>query len=155
MNNKFLIPIIFLLGLGVVGFIVFRVLSKKPEPKPATKTEDVVNTSLPENKEIEVTVVKSKSAADTIILTIKKLNKKYASVAYEIPFETQGTLQGVTSGSKPIDISGKDEFTKDVYLGTCSRNVCRPYPGVTKVSVALELTDTNSQKSQFTKDYPL
>jgi hypothetical protein len=77
------------------------------------------------------------------------------SVGYELTYESQGLIKGVDSGSSAIDVTGKDTFERDIYLGTCSRNVCKPDPGVTKVSVVLKFTDKSGQKSQFSKDYDL
>ena len=76
-------------------------------------------------------------------------------VAYELTYESQGLVKGVNSGSKPIDVAGKDSFEREVYLGTCSRNVCKSDGGVKSVSVVLEFTGESGKKSQFSKEYPL
>ena len=77
------------------------------------------------------------------------------SVAYELSYESQGLIKGVNSGSKPIDTTDKDSFEREVYLGTCSKNDCKPDVGVTKISVVLEFTDKDGKRSQYSKDFEL
>jgi hypothetical protein len=63
--------------------------------------------------------------------------------------------KGVTSGSKALDVTGEDSFEREIYLGTCSKNVCKPDLGVTKVALVLEFTDKDAKKSQFSKEFEL
>ena len=149
--KKKLLPIfiaLIVIGVGIVGFTVF----KKSPVKP---TEVVVEEQLAvADSSIAAEVAWSKIKDNTIVLSITGLKSGYTKVAYEISYETLGVVQGVTAS--PLDITGKDTFTRDdIYLGTCSRNVCRPHTGVKKVSLVLEFTDTSGKKSQLTKDFDL
>lgn len=139
--------------LIITGVIVYKsVFSTKPE---AEVTEDIIQTVLPPaDASITVDVTRSKTKDNTIVLSVSGLESAYTSISYELSYETQGVIQGVTS--KPLDVSGKDSFVRDdIYLGTCSRNVCRPHVGVNKVTVNLAFTDTSGKQSQFSKDYVL
>lgn len=138
------------LGAGVVGFTIY-----KNAQKPATQA--VVEEEAPvvvADSAITANVSLSKVKSNTLVLSISGLKNGYTAVAYEISYDTQGVVQGVTS--RPLDITGKDTFTRDdIYLGTCSKNVCTPHTGVKKVSVVLEFTDASGKKSQLSKDFDL
>ncbi len=158
MNKNTIIAAVLVIALLITGFVVYKAVTKPKAPaKTETSQDDSsgVDDSLPKNTSIDVTVEKSSSKDNTIVLTASKLDKKYTGIDYEVTYETKGTYQGVNSGSKPLDVTGQDEFTREVYLGTCSKNVCTPHTGISQVSIALELTDTDGNKTQFTKDYPL
>lgn len=137
--------------LFITGAVVYTaVFSQKP-----AVVEEVVDEPLPPaDATISVEIIKSKSKDNTLVLTVSGLGSKYATLAYEISYETQGVVQGVTS--QPLILTGKDTFVRDdIYLGTCSGKVCKPHPGVKKVSVVIEFTDSTGQKTQFSKDYEL
>jgi hypothetical protein len=151
MKKKLLPIIIAVVGIGIIvlGFVLLR--------KPTTSQEEVVveEIELAEaDSSIVADVTWSKTKDNTIVLSVSGLQGGYTKVAYEISYETQGVVQGVTT--RPLDILEKDSFTRDdIYLGTCSRNVCRPHTGVKKISLVLEFTDTTGKKSQLTKDFDL
>lgn len=87
------------------------------------------------------------------MLDVSGLAGKYTKISYELTYDTKGVTQG--SIGRPIDATGQDTASTEIYLGTCSRNVCTPHLGVTKISAALEFTDSSGKKSQFSKDYNL
>ena len=138
--------------LVVTGVVVYTAGFSQ---KPVTKVEEFLDESLPPvDSAIAVDLTKSKVKDNTLVLTVTGLESKYRTLAYEISYETQGVVQGVTS--QPLDLSGKDTFVRDdIYLGTCSGKVCKPHVGVKKVSVVIEFTDSTGQKTQFSKDYDL
>ncbi len=138
--------------LAVIGGVVAykTILSPKPA-KPVVEEQPIE--SLPAvEASVQIDVSKNKTKDNTVVLSVSGLGNKYSLIRYELSYDSQGITQGVTS--KPLEVSGKDSFVRDdIYLGTCSRNVCRPHLGVKKVSVVLEFTDTSGKKSQFSKDY--
>jgi hypothetical protein len=138
------------------GILVYTVINRpqvKPAPVPEESVpQDVIPTI---DSSINVDLVKSTSRANTVILTAKGLAGNITNVSYELSYESQGLIKGVNSGSKPIDTVGKDTFNREVYLGTCSKNDCKPDIGVSKVSIVLEFTDSAGKKSQFTQDYTI
>lgn len=152
-KNLFIIGgiVVTVIVAAVVGITVITQPKKNVavvvEEKPQEEIVPLVST-------VEVSVTKSRTKDNTIVLGISGLQSKYSKVAYEISYDSLGIVQGVTT--KPLDVSGKDTFTRDdIYLGTCSRNVCRPHPGVKKISLVLEFTDSSGKISQFSKEYDL
>lgn len=151
MKKSLIIGLLAALGIiaVIVGIVVMR--SNQSAPIQVVEEEEPI---VEADKAIVATVAWSKIKDNTVVLSATGLASKYTAVAYEVSYETLGVVQGVTS--RPIDISGKDTFTRDdIYLGTCSRNVCRPHTGVQKVSIVLEFTDLSGKKSQLTKDFDL
>lgn len=134
----------------MTGVVVYKATTSKPSEIVEEEPSEI----LPEvDSAVIVKVISNKN--NSVLLTVTGLARKYNSVAYELTYESQGLIKGVNSGSKPIDVAGKDSFEREVYLGTCSRNVCKPDPGVIKVSVVLEFTDSSGQRSQFSKEFEL
>lgn len=152
-------PYLFI-GIGVVVLILIGILVVKPMmskkgtiSKPAETTSEEESIA-PADESINVSVKWHPSKDNTVVLTVEGLKSKYMDIMYEISYETNGIVQGVTS--KPLSVAGMDTFTRDdIYLGTCSKNVCRPHTGVKSVTVVLEFTDMAGKKSQFSKDFSL
>lgn len=142
--------------LVITGVVVYKAVSKPKTPAVTATTEESNSGVLPPvDASVVVSLDKSPTKANSVVITAKGLGGKMVTVGYELTYESQGLIKGVNSGSTPIDTKGKDVFEREVYLGTCSRNDCKPDVGVTKVSVALEFTDASGKKSQFSKDYDL
>ena len=154
MKNKNLIIIsvvAVVLAVVSVGIIVMNQPKKNIAAVVEEEPQEVIE---PLASSVEVSLTKSKTKDNTIIMGISGMKSKYKTVAYELSYDSLGIVQGVTT--KPLDVTGKDAFTRDdIYLGTCSRNVCRPHPGVKKISLVLEFTAMTGKKSQFSKDYDL
>lgn len=154
MKNKNLIVIG---GIIVVIFVAVLGLSFTRQPKKEVAVvveEKPLEEIAPLASTVVVSVSKSRTKDNTIVLGVSGMQSKYSTVAYELSYDSLGIVQGVTT--KPLDIGGKDTFTRDdIYLGTCSRNVCRPHPGVKKVSLVLEFSDSSGKTSQFSKEYDL
>lgn len=140
--------------LIAIGVVIYKQVISTPKSQPIVQ-EEPTEILPPIDTSIKVTVLRSRTKDNTVNLEVSGLGGKYASVAYELTYETKGLIKGVNSGSKPIDVNGKDAFEREVYLGTCSRNVCKPDLGVKQVSVVLEFTDASGKKSQFSQDFDL
>lgn len=155
MKQKTSVILLAILLFGSVGgFAVYKLMSPAKQVTPVK--EEVQTESLPQvDSSVKIDLIKSKTKANTVVISVSGLGSNYRSVAYELTYQSQGLIKGVNSGSKPIDVTGKDSFERETYLGTCSKNDCRPDVGVTKVSLVLEFTKTDGKKSQFSKDYPL
>ena len=138
------------LGALVVGYAIYK--GNQTPTQPVEVEEEIV--VVPADESIVAGVAWSKVKDNTVVLSISGLKNGYKTVTYEISYETQGVVQGVTS--RPLEIADKDTFTRDdIYLGTCSRNVCKPHTGVNKVSLVLQFTDVSGAKSQLSKDFDL
>ncbi len=152
MNKKLLYGLLAVLLL-ITGIVVYKAATSG---SPAAIVTEEPAESLPSvASTVSVTVGKSRGKDNTVVLEVMGLGGTYASVAYELTYESQGLIKGVNSGSKPIEVGGQDGFSREVYLGTCSRNVCKPDAGVKAVSVVLEFTDSSGKKSQFSSDFDL
>ena len=151
---KHKLPIIIGLGvlLGLTGFLVWRTLSSPATP-PQVEEEIIEEDLEPIDPNIKVDVSEAKT--NTIVIAVSGMGGKVESVSYEVTYESQGIIQGVNSGSKPIETAGQDSFEREVYLGTCSRNVCRPHPGVKSVTVVLEFHNASGKKSEFSQEFQL
>ena len=150
----FIIPGVLVLLL--VGFIVVKAqVSTNDKNKPDQKEEIIEETLAQADASIEVDLTKSQVKDNTVVITVKGLGGKYVSIGYELQYESGGVGKGVTSGSKPLDVTDQDTFEREIYLGTCSKNVCKPDLGVTKVALVLVFTDKDGKKSQFSKEFEL
>lgn len=147
-----IVMILLLIGgaVAVVRFISGPTSQSETTNTPSNNGGGIVET----NTEVEVTIEKS-NKANTILLVVNKLSKKYSGIEYEITYDSEGLIKGVNSGSQPIDVMDQETFEKEVYLGTCSRNVCKADAGVNAVSVVIQFIDSQGKKSQFTQDFPL
>jgi hypothetical protein len=156
MSKNLVIAVILAIALGVTGFVVFSTL-RRSSPATSTTLQNVTPTEedIQKNTSVTVEVTESSAKDNTIVLSLGDLKSAYAGLTYEITYESNGILKGVNSGSKPLDITNQESWDRDVYLGTCSKNVCKPDVGVTTVSVSLEFTDIDGMKTQFSQDYPL
>ena len=153
MKNKNIVIALIVVLLLASGFTVFKALSK-PKVENVIVEDKPIEELEPLDPAVIVDLTKSRAKDNTVVLSISGLGSKYTAVSYELSYESQSIVQGVTS--KPLDVSGKDSFVRDdIYLGTCSRNVCRPHTGVKKISVVLEFTSLSGKKSQFSKEYDL
>ena len=142
--------------LAVTGFVVYKsIFTTSSKLKEEVVEEEIVETLPQVDSSVVVDVKKSASKDNTVIMKVTGMASKMATVGYELTYDSQGLIKGVNSGSKPIETTNQNEFERDIYLGTCSRNVCKPDVGVTKVSIVMEFTDTNGKKSQFSKDFDL
>lgn len=139
--------------LIVTGVVVYKAVAPSNESAPVE--EEVMEVLPTADASIVVGATFSKAKDNTVVLSVRALGSKYTTVGYELTYDSQGLIKGVNSGSKPIEVAGKDSFEREVYLGTCSRNVCKPDTGVSKVSVVLEFIDTEGNKTQFSKDFDL
>ncbi len=142
--------------LLITGFVVYKsVFTSKSAPEKQVVEEDVLEALPQVDAKVVVDVKKSSSKDNAVVMKVVGMGGKMESVGYELTYDSQGLIKGVNSGSKPIETVGKDDFEREIYLGTCSRNVCKPDVGVTKVSIAMEFTDSSGKKSQFVKDFDL
>lgn len=154
--NKWLIGggVALLILLGITGFTVYKVLAPQKIAE-IPKDEEIDLTIPPVDSSVTVSLEKNFTKDSTVNLVVSHLQEKMATICYELSYETQGLIQGVNCGSKPVDVSKQNDYNKEIYLGTCSKSVCRPHTGVKKISLVLEFTDTSGKKFQFTKDFDL
>lgn len=157
-NKKVLVGVLGAVLIVTVGLVAYT-LTRRENREPVvsnTETEDEFIEELsPVSDSVTVTVQPSSTKDNAVEIVVSGMAGNYREVEYELTYESEGIFQGVNSGSKPIDTSGQDGFEREVYLGTCSKNVCRPHPGVEQVTLTMIFTGSDGQKSQFEQDYPL
>lgn len=136
----------------VSGFVVKNMTGSRPTSLESREPEESLE---PLDPAIKVALAWSKAKENTVVLSVTGLGNQVKSLAYEFSYESKGLIKGVNSGSKPIDTNGQDSFSREVYLGTCSRNDCKPDLGVSKISVVLEFNNVSGKKSQFSQDFSL
>lgn len=158
MNAKkilIIVAVIAIISAVITGLIIKQVFGG-PQPVPTSQEQPTTTvTQAPLDPAVKVTAAWSKARGNTVSLTVSGLGGKVSTLAYEFSYESGGLIKGVNSGSNKIDVSGKDAFTREVYLGTCSKNDCRPDAGVNKVSVVIEFNYTDGKQSQFSGDFNL
>ena len=158
MNKKIglIIAGVIVVLLIVTGFVVYKaVFSGSPAPSGPT-TEAITPIELPAaDASIQVDLTKSKATANAVVISVKGMGNKIISIGYELQYTSNGVVKGVQSGVKPLDVSNQDTLSREIYLGTCSKNVCTPDTGVSKLTLNLVFTDTSGKQSQFSKDYTL
>jgi len=153
-------PLIFIIPgvvlLLIFGFFLVRTFaSKGNEIRPVAEETPIEETLKEVDSSVQVNLAKSSSKENTVVITVGGLSRRYVSIGYELQYESGGVGKGVTSGSKPLDVTDKETFEREIYLGTCSKNVCKPDLGVIKVDLVLEFTDTANTRTQFSKTFDL
>lgn len=144
--------------LAIITGIIIKNLIGGPAPTTGSSLLEQQKTNAsqePLDPSIKVTASWSKAKNNTVTLSVTGMGAKVSTLAYEFSYESQGLIKGVNSGSNPISVAGSDNFSRDVYLGTCSKNDCRPDLGVNKVSVVIEFNNTDGKQSQFSGDFTL
>jgi len=154
-NPKALYGILIILLL-VVGTVVFKAVKPSSTSTEIEEEEvDLFEDIAPADESLIVDVTPSTTRDNAVVISVSGLNSNYTSVEYELTYDSEGIIQGVNSGSKPISVKAEDSFEREVYLGTCSKNVCRPHAGVESVSLILQFTDLEDKKSQFEGEFEI
>lgn len=141
------IGVLVLVLLG--GFMIVKSFNK-PVPEEIEEEEQFSN--LPPADPSIIVDVKAKPDGKAVIITISHIPGDVESIEYELSYNTGAGLSKGALGK--IDVNGKSEVTKEVLLGTCSKNTCTYDTGVIAVNVVLKF-NTPDGASQLTKDFSL
>ncbi len=149
--------VILILGIVlifIVGF--FLVKGKFGKSGEVTPTPAAISTSiaLPENQEkgVEVSLT-PRSDKRAVTLKVSKISKDTVSIEYELSYDTgSGLPRGVLGKAQ---IKGTDSLSREILLGSCSKNVCVYDEGVTKISLTLKFNKSSGQATGFSKEYEL
>lgn len=124
-------------------------LTKPVTPAP----EDIgISENLPPVDASVMVDLKPKGDNQAVILTVSKIPTGTESLEYELSYLTGEGLPKGALGK--ISLDGKLEISRDILLGTCSRNVCTYDKGVTSVKLVLKFNNAKGA-TQFSKEYPL
>lgn len=149
MNNKTTLVIAILLLVGILGAVFITISnSRKSQPIPQAEEKSVVLPEVDSSVGIDLKPLKDNKAVklDIINIPIDTL-----SIEYELSYETQNGPKGAVG---KIDLNGKTEISREILLGTCSKNTCTYDLGVKSVNLVLKFNSSQGA-SQFVKEYPL
>lgn len=152
-----IIVVLIILGAGLI--FAKQMNNKGPAATPTPAPEQNVLEKIKEDS-LEVTFT-PRSDNRAFTLEIKNLKEKdYSSFEYEVSYDAESSEepgQIITQGSasrEPIVVTG-DDFSREILLGTCSKNVCKYDKGVTSVKVTLRLTTTAGKTHLWEKEFSL
>lgn len=129
MKNKLVViaVVVVLLVAGIGGFVFFQ--SKKGAASQAPIEEGLGAVTKMKPSDIGL-VLTPKSDGKIINLKATKLDG-IESIEYDVSYDAEVTDEGDTlvvprgvAGS-PLEVKGQSELSRDLDLGTCSRNVCK------------------------------
>lgn len=145
-KNKLVViaVVVVLLVVGVGGF-VFLQSRNTASQAPIEEGLDQVTKMKPEDIGLVLT---PKSDGKIINLKATKLDG-VKSIEYDVSYDAEVTDEGETlvvprgvAGS-PLEVDGESEISRDLDLGTCSRNVCKYDKVVSDVTFTIRVNFTN------------
>ena len=149
---------IIILAVVLIAIIGGGIIVKKkffsPVAVVSTPSADIGSIALPENQEkgVDVSLV-ANSNKTSVTLKVSKFSKDTVSIEYELSYDTGSGLPRGVLGK--VDLKGADTFSREILLGSCSRNVCVYDEGVVKISLTLKFNKSSGQATGFSKEYEL
>jgi hypothetical protein len=143
------ILILAMAGLGVGGY--FLLTRDKPEAETTEIPEQegkLIETPLEERP--YVTLV-PRADGKEFKMTISRIQNA-KTIEYEMVYLASGLSRGVVGSVKPK--AGESRVTRDLLLGTCSRDVCKYDEGVTEGTLTLRFRSAEGVR-KFTADFHL
>lgn len=151
MKKKLLLVVIFLILIGVLAFIFLRrpVEEKIAEPTPPKKATVVSLDELDETDRPQI-ILTARADGKELKLEMENL-AGFETVEYELIYLTNGVQRGVIG---EVDLTaGSKTVSRDLLLGTCSRNVCRYDPNVT--GGTLNVVFRGEKSYRYSRDFIL
>jgi hypothetical protein len=130
---------LFLFSRGKTGITSVKIT---PTPEP-------VSVEIPAEDLPTVRII-PRADKKEITLEIKEI-KNADSIEYELSYLSKGLSRGVVG---TIELKGETSITRQILLGTCSKNVCKYDEGVTGGSLLLRLRGA-SGVTKITADFDL
>lgn len=145
-----IVAVIFVIALAGV-FILKNRQDQAPIQDDVTPAPDEVLPTI----DASVAVDLVRSGEHAVNLTIKNIPADIQSIEYELSYLTgQGLPKGALSG-RPIELKpGEKEFSREILLGTCSKNVCVYDEGVSEFTLVLKFNSASGARV-FQKKYSL
>jgi len=159
MNKKYIIIGVVVLLIAIAGFFLLRGGKKKVEDK---LPEPVVSKTIPKLEEDDLTVefeLVSEAKGKSVVLGISNFPDGVESFSYELTYDAidkdgNEVSQGVIGSPVMLDeLDG--EFTKKIFLGSCSRKVCVSHEGMTEIKVLIRLDYEDGEVKVWEKDFPV
>ena len=151
MDLKKILPIavvvLILIG-GVLWWVNSGRIETQEEVTPTVEKE-VYETISPE--ELGLTL-KARSDKKAVIMEVTRLDG-ITMIDYELSYLAKGDIPRGVIGSIQVKSSDK-KISRELLLGTCSRNVCKYDEGVTSVKLIAKVTKTDGKifQSELSED---
>ena len=152
MNKNLVISLVVAVGILILivgGFFLIKgKTTKAPGPTPTLAPEKTASeVPLTERPYVSLT-----PRADGRELTLNINNIKGAtSLEYELSYLSNDLSRGVIGS---VDLKGEDKLTRQLLLGSCSKNTCKYDENVTKGNLVLRFRGPDGVK-KFTSDFHL
>jgi len=111
----------------------------------------IADSFAPIDPNIKIVVAPSQTQDHAILLSINGMSGKVKNIDYTLTYDSGGATKGVAANG--VDISGLDQFTRDVYLGTCSKNVCTPDADVHKGTITVDFSNNDGTTSELSGEF--
>lgn len=148
--------IIFIIVIIIIisGGIIVKKKFFSPATVTPTPSANTGSIALPENQEkgVDVSLV-ARPDKRAVTLKVSRISAETTSVEYELAYDTGSGLPRGVLGK--VDLKGADSLSREILLGSCSKNVCVYDEGVTKISLTLKFNKSSGQATGFSKEYEL
>lgn len=152
MKKNLMIVVVVVIAILIFAGGIFLFSKAKTGITTTTKvtpTPESVNVEIPADDLPTVRII-PRADKKEITLEIKGI-KNADSIEYELSYLSKGLSRGVVG---TIELKGETSITRQILLGTCSRNVCKYDEGVTGGSLLLRLRGA-SGVTKITGDFDL
>lgn len=156
-NKKVLIAVVALVALLLGGgvFVLGNRGTEEPE-QVESLDEEVVEVS-PDEIGLKMEATPDNQSVRFMIGKAEGFENLEYELMYEADAETpDAEISRVQRGVSGTDtINGSTYTSEDLYLGSCSRNVCRPDKGINEVNLLLILQKNDGKTYQVEDTLPL
>lgn len=148
-KKTILIPLILVVVLAL-GFGFYTLILGKSSNKVGNQAqqEQVVKQIKAEDIGLSLT---PKDDKKTVVMKVTKLSG-ISSIEYEVSYNAEVTEEGQTNTiprgvvNSPIEVKpGQDEVSREITLGTCSRNVCKYDKVVSDIKFVIKVNYSNGE----------
>ena len=150
MKKGLLIVLIILIVIGGIGGGIYLAIKKKAkteENKLPEVTGVLIETPLEDRPYVTLTPRTDGREFTIEISRIKNAQK----IEYELVYLSNDLSRGVIGS---VDVKGKEKISRNLLLGTCSKNVCRYDENVTEGTLTVRFRSSEGVR-KFTSDFHL
>lgn len=130
--------VVIFIGIVLVGFIFVFLKGKKTGSPSTDSGSQVSNQVVLPIEERPYLILVPRADGHELKLGLSNL-KNIKSVDYELVYLAGKVSRGVIGS---VDLKGESSFSRDLLLGSCSKNVCKYDEGVSSGTLTLKLTGT-------------
>lgn len=143
-NRNVLVILGIILAAVVIGGFIWWVNSgrsvEREELLEAPAVKETIESIDPSELGLTLTARSDKRAVNLQITQLSGIK----SIEYELSYLTKGDIPRGVIGSIEVKTSDK-KITRELLLGTCSRNVCKYDEGVKSVTLVAKITKTDGK----------